>query len=300
MQLSSNTIPSSILQPLPARRAIRLATAVENLPSLRRVLETAYRHYFNGVSGHARLFRGVYADFASATHAIPATQLQGYDNLHSAYRLRNDRFRIWPCDYPVMFWLGQLLPQCRQLFDWGGNVGISYFAYRKYLPYPTELEWLVSDVPAVVSAGLEIADEEYAPGLRFTTMLDELCSSDVLLAAGSLHFIEDPFANLSAQRALPRHILLNKVPVYELPAAVTLQNMGTSFCPNHLFNRNDFVRGFENLGYELVDEWQSPDLSCRIPFFSKHCIPAYSGFYFRKPGSEVAWPGTPSFGNARV
>ena len=272
----------------PPRLIMRLARVAEGVPVLRRVFAAAYQRYFNGVRGHARLFCGVYADFATAACAIPVDGFQGYDNEPSAHRVSDDRFRIFPFDYPMMFWLGKLLPECRRLFDWGGNVGISYFAYRKYLFYPAALEWLVSDVPAVVAAGREIALTETAPGLRFTETLDQLAHSDILLAAGVLHFIADPVAELRLQPALPRHILLNKVPAYLLPSAVTLQNMGTAFCPNHLFNRDDLVRSFEKLGYELIDEWRAPNLSCHIPFFRQHSVPAYSGFYFRKPNNNAA------------
>lgn len=276
--------------PASSRLPLRLVTIAEGLPVLRPIFETAYRRYFESVTGHARLFRGVFADFTDATQAIPAGRLHGYDNASSAHRVSDERFRIFPCDYPVMFWLRELLPECRRLLDWGGNIGISYFAYRKYLSYPDGFEWLVSDVPAVVAAGRDIALNERAPGLRFTSILTELVHSDVLLAAGSLHYIADPIAELREQPSLPRHLLFNKVPAYELPAAVTLQNIGTSFCPNHLFNRNSFVQQFEELGYKLIDEWRSPDLSCRIPFFREHCIPAYSGFYFRKPVADSQDP----------
>lgn len=281
MPSTTTLAPAPVRRDLP-RLTLRLADLSERVPVLRNLLEEGYRRYFNGVAGHARLFRGIYPDFASASRAIPANRFNGYDNPPTAHRLSEDRFRIWPCDYPILFWLEQLLPDGHRLFDWGGNVGISYFAYRKYLRYPAGLDWLVNDVPAVVDAGLEIAKAEAAPGLRFTTTLDELAGSDVLLAAGALQFIADPFADLQKQRALPPHLLLNKVPAYQLPAAVTVQNMGTAFCPNHLFNRDSFVQRFTNFGYELIDEWQFPDLSCRIPFFRQYTIPAYSGFYFRK------------------
>jgi putative methyltransferase (TIGR04325 family) len=230
-----------------------------------------------------RLFRGVYPDFAAATRAIPDNRLAGYDNEPSAHRLEDDRLRIIPSDYPVMFWLSKLLPSCRLLFDWGGNVGISYYGYRRYLPYAANLEWLVNDVPAVIAQGAAIAATEPAPHLRFTTDLDELARAGILLAAGSMHFIDKPFAALQAAWPLPDHILVNKVPAYDRAAAVTLQNMGSALCPNHLFNRCDFVRSFEHLGYRLIDEWKVPELSCRIPFFRDHSISAYSGFYFRKP-----------------
>jgi putative methyltransferase (TIGR04325 family) len=75
---------------------------------------------------------------------------------------------------------------------------------------------------------------------------------------------------------------LAKVPVYDQPSAVTLQNMGTSVCINHLFNRAEFLADVRALGYELIDAWSSSDCACRIPFHPDHSIGAYSGFYFKR------------------
>jgi putative methyltransferase (TIGR04325 family) len=254
----------------------------ERVPVLRHLGNLAYSAHFNAAGGDSRLFRGIYSSFAEASRHIPADRLEGYDNEPSAQRLVDDRLRVASFDYPVMFWLSRLLPGCRLLFDFGGNVGISYFAYRHYLAYSADLTWLVYDVPAVVDLGRRIALEEHAPGLAFTTTLGQLADADILLAAGSMHFVEDSFAWLRAAARLPRHIILNKVPAYELPAAVTLHNMGSAFCAYHLYNRTEFVREFERLGYRLLDEWKSPDLGCRIPYFPRHSIPAYTGFYFAR------------------
>lgn len=261
----------------------RLADEAARIPLLRPILSYGYRHRFNTASGRVRLFNGIYPDFPSALRDIPANRLQGYDNEASALRLAHERFRICPSDYPIMFWLQKLLPECKLLFDFGGNVGISYFGYRKYMQYPSTLTWLICEVPAVAALGVQIAREESATHLRFTTTLDELPRADILLAAGSLQFIEKPFERLRSVAALPPHVLLNKVPVRELPAAVTLHNMGTAMCPYHLFNRTQFVTNFQALGFELVDEWETPDLSARIPLFREHSVRAYTGFYVRKP-----------------
>jgi putative methyltransferase (TIGR04325 family) len=263
-----------------ARAAMRMT---EHVPGLRQLGSLAYAAHFNGAAGESRLFRGIYPTFAEASRHVPANRLEGYDNEPSAQRLVHERLHVSPLDYPVMFWLARLLPECRLLFDFGGNVGISYFAYRRYLGYPVDLSWLVYDVPAVVEAGRGIAYEENAPGLTFTTSLEQLADADVLLAAGAMQFPEDPFGWLRSAAALPRHIILNKVPAYDLPGAVTLHNMGSAFCPYHLFNRTDFVHEFQRLGYRLADEWKSPGLGCRIPYFPRHSIPAYTGFYFSRP-----------------
>jgi putative methyltransferase (TIGR04325 family) len=159
---------------------------------------------------------------------------------------------------------------------------LKYFAFRPYLDYAADLIWLVSEVPAVVELGRKIARDESAPALRFTTDFAELESADILLASGVLQFIDDPFAGIRAQACLPRHLIINKTPVYERPAAVTLHNMGTAFCPYHLFNRFELMGAVEALGYRLVDEWRSPGVGCQIPLHPEHSIGEYSGFYFTR------------------
>ena len=39
------------------------------------------------------------------------------------------------------------------------------------------------------------------------------------------------------------------------------------------------------LGYALVDTWENPDKSCRIPFHPDRSLNRYHGFYFRRTGS---------------
>lgn len=243
----------------------------------------AYDRYFHAANGsHTRLFRGSFFDFASAEAAIPAGRNSGYDNRSSAERNINEWLVVYPSDYPVMFWLAKLLPECKLLFDWGGNVGLKYFAYKSYLDYSESLTWLVADVPAVVDVGRGIARRENAHALQFTSVLDELPHADVLLAEGSLHFIDNPFAQLRALENLPPHIVLNKVPAHSAASTWTLNNMGTAMCPYRLFNRDELIRTVEDLGYRLIDEWRSSENSCEVPFFPQYKIDAYSGFYFSR------------------
>lgn len=254
------------------------------MPIAGAVAVDAYRRYFDAAHGsHVRLFRGVFSDFAAARQAIRPDRSESYDNEPSAHRMIDEWLNIDQSDYPVMFWLAKVMPGCGLLFDWGGNVGLKYFAYQKYLAYPAQLIWLVADVPAVVALGQQIAEREAAAALRFTTTLEQLPAADVLLAAGSLQFIEDGLAALARAGSLPKHLILSKVPAYALPSAVTLHNMGTALCPYHLFNRTTLVAAIEQLGFALVDAWQSPNVGCEIPFYPQHSISAYSGFYFAQP-----------------
>jgi putative methyltransferase (TIGR04325 family) len=257
------------------------AGAAARIPLLRAPLQVAYERYFNRLQGPVRLFSGVYRDFATARRAIPAGRLVGYDNPDSARRVAGDLFRVYPMDYPILFWLHRLLPDQELLFDWGGNIGLSYYSYRNHLRYPPGLTWLVSDLPAVVAEGLATLSRHPAPGLAFTTSLERMSDAGILLAAGTLQFVEQPFDLLRAQRRLPNHILLNKVPAYSLASAVTLQNMGTALLPNHLFNESEFVEVFRSMGYALADQWDT-ELGCHIPFHPEHSIRAYKGYYFAR------------------
>jgi putative methyltransferase (TIGR04325 family) len=261
----------------------RLASTTRHVPVLRGALAEAYRRYFNGARGsQVRLFRGVYPSFEAASRSIPAGRPLGYDDPISATRMLSEWLDVHPADYPILFWLAKLLPESNAVFDWGGSVGLKYFAFRRYLDYAPSLDWLVSEVPAVVELGRKIAREEGAAGLRFTSDFTGMANADILLAGGVMHFVEEPFFGLRTQLQLPRHLLINKAPVYQMPSAVTLHNIGTSFCPYHLFNRSEFVTEIEKLGYRLVDEWRLPGVACQIPFHPEHSIGAYTGFYFTR------------------
>jgi putative methyltransferase (TIGR04325 family) len=245
-----------------------------------KVLRAAYEGYFESASGHQRLFRGLYRDFASAAADAPPGKQVGYDGDAAATRHAHTRHFLIPSDYPVLFWLTRLLlPKTRLLFDLGGNVGNRYLAFRKYLTYPENLTWLVNDIPAVVALGRTIAEQEAAVHLQFTTDYARLGEADILLASGVLQVLEDWNGFLLAPN-LPRHLLINRTPVGDQPNAVTLHSIGVSFVPYHIFNRRSFVAKFNNLGYRLVDEWRTPELGCWIPDHASHSLDSYSGFYF--------------------
>jgi putative methyltransferase (TIGR04325 family) len=245
-----------------------------------KVLRAAYESHFEAASGHQRMFRGLYPDFATASANAPPGKQVGYDGDATADRHAHERHFIFPSDYPVLFWLSRLIPGARLLFDLGGDVGSRYLAFRKHLAYPSKFTWLVNDIPAVVALGRTIAKEEATPQLQFTTDCARLPEADILLASGVLQVLEDWHGYLRPTAALPRHILINRTPVGDRPHMVTLCAIGVSFNPYHIFNRRSFVAAFVDLGYRLVDEWLTPDLGCRIPDHPSHSLDAFSGFYF--------------------
>jgi putative methyltransferase (TIGR04325 family) len=86
---------------------------------------------------------------------------------------------------------------------------------------------------------------------------------------------------LGALRSRPRHLLLNKLPLYDGEPFVTLQNGGPVWAPQHVFNRRQFLGALEELGYELVAAWDVPGFSCAVPFRAGHAVSRYSGLYLR-------------------
>ncbi len=259
-----------------------LGRRLTRIPGIKHVLELSYHRQFDRARSHQRIFRGLYRNFPQAMAAIPSGRSVGFDNEVSASRLLAELNTIALSDYPMMFWLSKILCPGVTLFDLGGYVGTSYYSYRSRLAFPESLTWIVCDVPSVVALGRRLAAEQSVEQLRFTTGYDQLERADILIAAGSIHFIEHPFQAFENARTLPPHVLLNKVPVYNKPSMVTLQNMGTAFCPNHLFNRDELINTITDLGYKVVDSWKINDHSCDIPFFPDYSISSYSGFYFTR------------------
>ena len=255
------------------------------LPPIVALRRWSYERQFASATGNQRLFRGVYPDFATAIASAPPAHPIGYDNEASAHRLAEERHHVFPTDYPVLFWLAHLIGEDTVVFDLGGNVGSRYLAFRGHLNYPGSLTWIVHELPAVVELGREIAARESAPHLRFTTGFDELNGANILLASGVLQFLEDWIGFLRAVPKRPPHVLVNRTSVYARESAVTLHSTGTAFCPYHLFNRDEFVAAFTDLGYRLVDEWANPGIGCHIPQHHASSIDSYSGFYFIRSGA---------------
>jgi putative methyltransferase (TIGR04325 family) len=265
-------------------RAHRAIERMTGWPILQQVLRSRYEKSFAANRGPKHMFRGVFDTFDAAQASAPATQPLGYDNPAAAAMYMDRTRKTFPTDYPVMFWLQKLLADgCTRVFDLGGHIGVSYYAYRRYLDYPAALRWTVHDVPAVMQKGREIAREKDKEGhLDFADSFEAASGADVITAQGSLQYLPDTLSERLARLAVrPRHILLNLMPLHEQRSYFTLQAIGTAFCPYRITQIADFLRGYEALGYEIVDSWENPDKKCEIPFHPEHSLDRYYGFYLR-------------------
>jgi putative methyltransferase (TIGR04325 family) len=207
-------------------------------------------------------FRGAYATFEEATAAVRRGTPVGYDN--DAILLRDFDLMCQTKleDYPVLFWLRRLAPLTRVLLDAGGHMGTKYRAFRSYLNLDDEIEWIVYDLPGMVRAGRQRAEDEDLSKLQFVDTLAEAPDADVLLASGLLQYLNIPFCDLLRQLpAKPRHLLLNKVQTREGPSVVTLENFIYAEVPYQIRDRAAFLASLDALGYDIIDEWTVPSLS---------------------------------------
>ena len=225
-----------------------------------------------------------------ARASAPTTKGLGYDQPGPASMYRNRMESVFHTDYPVLFWLKSLIRPNIRIFDLGGHVGVSFYAYEKYIDYPDGLIWHVCDVPAVTASGMLMAKSKLEDRLLFTNEYGHMDGSNILLASGSLQYIEQDLSEmLTGLHAAPEHLLINLLPAHKDRACTTLQNIGTAFCAYRTFKTDTFIRSICKAGYELKDQWENPDKACDIPFHEEYSVKPYSGFYFTQktlPGSD--------------
>ena len=243
------------------------------------VLEADYARSF--AKRPPNRFRGVYATFAEAEASIPPGSRVGYDHAELAGLYRHRMEKANQSDYAVLFWLKEILDERSFVFDFGGHVGVSYHGWRNYLRYRPGMRWMVYDVPAVVKVGVELARERPSEGLEFTSEVADARGCSIFLAAGALQYVEEPLtAILGKIGTLPRHLIVNKMPMYDGETFVTVQSTGRAFHPYRIYNRAAFVAEVTALGYRVVDDWTNRETHCEIPFTRGRDIDAYSGYYF--------------------
>ena len=258
-----------------------LSAKLETVPVLKTILAAYYERVF-ATSGSG-MFRGVYGSFDEASNAAPRTKSLGFDHKETTTLYEDRLTRIFPEDYPVLFWLRPILQPGSSVFDFGGHRGVHFYAYAKYLEYPVDLKWLVCEVPEVVKAGRELAAQRNANRLQFTSDIKDADGATVFIAGGSLHYVESPSLadSLKALSRRPRHLILNKLPLYDGKSYVTLQNGKVAFHPLHVYNRAEYIGALSGLGYELIDHWPTPTRHGRIPFHPEVSFPTYTGLYLR-------------------
>lgn len=259
----------------------RISKHAWRLPVVGQVLAYDYERSF--AKRAPNCFRGVYGSFAEAEASIPSGARVGYDHAELAGLYRHRMEKANQSDYGPLFWLRGILQPGSFVFDYGGHVGVSYHGWRRYLGFPEGTRWLVYDVPAIIEVGRAIAAERGSPGLAFTSDVAEAKGCDVFFSAGALQYVDEPLPSILARvGSRPRHIILNKMPLYDGESFVTVQSTGRAFHAYRIYNRDELVKSVTDLGYRVVDDWVNREQHCEIPFTRGRDIDAYSGYYFER------------------
>lgn len=243
------------------------------------------RHLYHGYFERQRKgnhYLGVHASYAEALAAVPAGLRKGFDHADAAGQYRNRARNLWIGDYPVLYWLQRLLDGgCRRVFDLGGHIGVAYYAFQPYGRYPTDLHWLVSDLPTTMAAGREWAREHDPAGLLgFADDKQQADGQDLLLVLGAMQYFDYDFAAwLGTLAAPPPHLIINTTPLHDSRGFYTLQNMGFACVPYHVQARPAFLEAMAALGYRVVDAWRNDERQCHVPFNDDCDVDGYSGFY---------------------
>lgn len=266
---------------------------VENTPVL-----VDYYYYYWLYPRQFNLYRYVFSSFSEALADLPPKALSGYNYREFFdYSLEKPSIaeQLKPTDYPVLVWLREAFKDSSTVFDLGGdacNRGFGYYSYRKYISYPESLKWTVCEVPAGVEVGKELSKMLNSSGLYYTTTYLNT-KAEIFLCSGMLQYFEDPLSRILTQmQSIPKHIIINHIPLYEGKDYVSLQQRPpsliakkekakfVSYIPVKIRNHDQFVGDLEALGYVLVDSWIQ-DRECLIPFHPECFVDSFFGFYFR-------------------
>ena len=230
--------------------------------------------------------KGVYPTFEAAKRACSAGMLSDYDACNEDRSLEADIkrvFRIQYEDYPVLFWLQKLIRPGIRIADLGGSFGGTYYAFKKALELPDDMEWIVAELPAAVEHGVRVAEGRGETRLAFTTELSTENCPDVLVTLGTLQYMQQRLPQVvSALSALPAYVIVHRVPITDGPAYWTIQNLKIAQVPYYIHNRDELVAGMTSLGYQLIDSCYSLR-RIRIPFHPSRDVQHYAGFLFAMP-----------------
>ncbi len=105
---------------------------------------------------------------------------------------------------------------------------------------------------------------------------------DLFMANGSLQYLEwELHEKLQALSRRPKYLIINMTPLHPNTKTITLNSIGTSFCPYHIRRESDFMEGLRSIGYELIDVWNNEEKKCRIAFESERSLSYYRGAIFK-------------------
>lgn len=258
---------------------------IETLKQMPFILPIRKARYEMQFANHkvAHYFRGSFHTFEEANASAPKTKPIGYNNTESAKMYKERLETIHSTDYPVLFWMEKLKHDYRTVFDFGGHIGVHFYSYPKILDFKGIHEWTICDVEKVCEEGRQYSQmNPRSTKLNFVTDISNCESYDLLLAIGSLQYLEwelhDKLINL---KNMPKYVIINMTPLHPKTKTITLNSIGTSFCPYYVRKEEDFLNGMSSLGYEVLDIWNNEEKKCTIAFEPERSLRFYRGAVFK-------------------
>lgn len=260
------------------KKIIKFSLESKPVKSIRR---KAYDKKFEN-NQYLNLFKGVFSTFEEAQKAtINQAKPASYDNQDSASMYKDFATKLFPQDYPNLFWIQKNLDHVKSLYDFGGHIGIKYYSYNSKINLPAGFNWFVHDLPAVMTEGRRFAQEKgVQEQLRFSETLLDVANVDFFMALGSLQYVDIDFnAILGPIEKKPKYILVT-TPTSKKKTYYTINSIGTAQCPYIIRNEDELVSSIIKFGYQLKDRWDIPNKRCEIPFNEEYSLDSYSGYYF--------------------
>ncbi len=206
------------------------------------------------------------------------------------YVLDHDRWlkqreNLSPHDYPVAFWLDKLINHWGQesLVDFGGSVGVSYYAMKKYMTFPEDLLWIVCELKEAVERGLQISAQRGETQIQFTSDLNVIDGAAIFMALGSLQYLENtPYDLLAQNETIPNYLIINKLPLSSIKSFVTIESAGDGLYPCRVQSEASFLADMEGLGYRLVDRWKCLEHNMQVALRPELSFRCFDGFFFSR------------------
>ena len=248
--------------------SLKIPKLILNVPILYHIGRFCYgKLFFKGRRGR---FHGLFASLSEAQKCIGPERPSSYGDIDLTEVNINSFMQTHSFDYPVMLHLLKVRDQIDSVIDFGGHIGVKYYAYKQHLPGMHELDWKVVDVPFCVDRGREEARITGTTNLSFSSHISEAGDCDLLLTSGALQYVAISIGELlGSMTHLPRFVIINKLPVHAGPDQYTIENFGKAKIPYKIFNRNEFESQLLQRKYSKVDTWLIPSREISIPFYEK-------------------------------
>lgn len=188
-------------------------------------------------------------------------------------------------DYPAMFWMRDAVAAGGTVLELGGGLGAQYDAFRRHVPCPPTLRWVVAERPDVVAHGRAILRQRAASHLEFTDDPAGV-AADVVFGAARIAFREESLPALLARLPrLPRLVVASRLPLVAAPTRVALWPIEDTLAPCWLHNRDELIGAITRLGYRLQDDWRCGDVGLRVPADPRYDLDALAGLCFAMPAA---------------